>query len=327
MPGSRLCLSEREEIRAGIERGWSFQDIARGLDRCPSTVSREVRVNGGRGGYRAVDAERRAEFKARRPKPFKLVEDRFLAAAVTELLVRVRYSPQTTARILRGRGWRISHETIYQACYQQGRGLDADTWKFLPRRRQRRKHAGRPWGLASGPPLGETVSIRDRDPSAEARSRPGHLEGDLLIGARNRSAVICLTDRLSRYTYLGALPHGYRSGPVAATLTNMLKGIPTHMRKTLTWDQGGEMRNWADIQESTGTLIYFCDPKAPWQKPTVENNNGILRRWLPKGTPLDIHTQHDLDTIAALINNMPRRIHDWKTSQQIYDQHVGATIT
>lgn len=327
MPGSRLCLMEREEIRAGLERGDSFREIAGFLGRCPSTVCREVMANGGRDGYRAVAAGERAFRLGSRPKPFKLVENPVLARAVTVLLTEKKYSPQTAARILTGQGDTISHETIYQACYQRDRGLGPDVWKSLPRRRQRRKHAGRPWGLASGHPLGEFVSIHDRDPAAASRSEKGHLEGDLLIGANNLSAVICVTDRLSRFTLLGALPDGYRTGPVCEVLTTLLESLPPDMRKTLTWDQGGEMRNWTDVQAKTGTRIYFCDPRSPWQKPTVENTNGILRRWLPKGTPLDVLTQSHLDTIASLINNMPRGIHGWKTAKQVYDSHRVATTT
>jgi len=149
MPGSRLCLMEREEIRAGIERGWSFRTIGQGLGRCPSTVAREVSANGGREDYRAVSAHTEAGKRATRPKPFKLVADPVLAWAVTEFLVGKKYSPLTTAWILSERGQPVSAETIYRACYQQGRGLGAEVWKSLPRRRQKRKHAGRKWGFAS----------------------------------------------------------------------------------------------------------------------------------------------------------------------------------
>ena len=327
MPGSRLCLMEREEIRAGIEKGWSFRTIGGGLGRCPSTVAREVAANGGRERYRAVSAHTEAGKRAERPKPFKLVMNPGLAAAVTELLVGKKYSPLTTARILSERGQPVSAETIYRACYQQGRGLGAEVWKSLPRRRQKRKHAGRKWGFASSDALGIHVSIHDRPQAVTTRVEAGHLEGDLIIGAHNRSAVATLTERTSRHTFLVALPHGYGADQVAAALTTTLNQIPPAMRKTLTWDQGREMRKWKEIEATTQTPIYFCDPHSPWQKPSVENNNGILRRWLPKGTPLNLHTQHHLDTIAELINQMPRQIHNWRTAQQVYDELLVATTS
>jgi IS30 family transposase len=327
MPGSRLCLVEREEIRAGIERGWSFRRIGGVLGRCASTVAREVAANGGRGKYRAVSAHTEAGRRATRPKPFKLVADPVLAAAVTELLVGRRYSPLTTARILSGRGQRVSAETIYRACYQQGRGLGAEVWKSLPRRRQKRKHAGRKWGFASSDALGIHVSIHHRPPNAATRSEAGHLEGDLIYGAYNRSAVATFVERVSRFTVLVALPDGYRADLVSDALTDSLHQIPEPMRKTLTWDQGREMRKWKQIEEATRTPIYFCDIHSPWQKPTVENNNGILRRWLPKGTPLDVYTQTDLNKIADMINQMPRQIHNWRTAQQVYDELLVATTS
>lgn len=327
MPGSRLCLSEREEIRAGIEKGWSFRTIGLGLDRCPSTVAREVASNGGRNQYRAVSAHSGAVVRASRPKPFKLVADPVLAAAVTELLVGKKYSPLTTARILGERGQPISAETIYRACYQPGRGLGAEVWKSLPRRRQKRKHAGRKWGSASSDALGIHTSIHDRPATVASRVEAGHLEGDLIVGASNKSAVVSYIERVSRHTSLVALPNGYRADLVAEALTESLSEVPEPMRKTLTWDQGREMRKWKQIEEATGIPIYFCDIHSPWQKPTVENNNGILRRWLPKGTPLNVHTQDDLNKIAELINQMPRKIHGWRTAQQVYDELLVATTS
>ena len=327
MPGSRLCLMEREEIRAGIERGWSFRTISEGLGRCASTVAREVSANGGRDRYRAVSAHNGAVVRAARPKPFKLVADPVLAAAVTELLVDKKYSPRTTTQILSERGQRVSAETIYRACYQQGRGLGSEVWKSLPRRRQKRKHAGRKWGSASSAALGIRASIHDRPETVAARVEPGHLEGDLIVGAFNKSAVGTYVERVSRLTSLVALRNGYRADLVSEALTESLRGVPEPMRKTLTCDQGREMRFYQQIETATGIVVYFCDPHSPWQKPTVENNNGILRRWLPKGTPLDIYTQDDLNKIAELINQMPRKIHGWKTAQQVYDELLVATTS
>lgn len=326
MPGSRLTYIEREEIRVGIARDESAGLIARRLGRDPSTVSREIGCNGGRDRYRAGAAQARAERLALRPKPFKLNTDPMLARAVEELLTK-KYSPSTCSKMLAGRGMTISHETLYRACYQPGRGLNPDMWKLLPRRRQRRKQAGRKWGFASGNPLGVPVSVHQRHRIVKTRTQIGHLEGDLIIGAGNRSAVLTLCERVTRYTFLSALPDGYGTEATAIALTELLETIPSPMRPTLTWDQGREMKYWADVQAVTGTPIYICDPHAPWQRPTVENNNGILRRWLPKGSPLNRHTQTDLDRIADLINHMPRPLHQWQTAADLYHRHLAATTT
>jgi IS30 family transposase len=255
-----------------------------------------------------------------------LVADPELAAELMALM-RLRYAPQTCVRMLAEQGRHVSHETVYRACYEPGRGLGEEAWKLLPRRRQRRKHAGRKWGIASRNPLGDPVSVHQRHPIAVLRVQPGHLEGDLLIGAHNRSAVLTLCERVTRYTFLAELPHGYGTQHLAAVLCDLLDAIPPAMRRSLTWDQGREMKYWADVQAATGTPIYFCDPHSPWQRPTVENNNGILRRWLPKGTDLSRHSQTDLDRITYLINHMPRPTHQWRSAADLYHRHLDATTT
>jgi transposase, IS30 family len=322
---SRLSLSEREEIRVGLVEGRSYREIAAFLGRAPSTVCREVGRNRGREGYSAVTAEERAGRLARRPRPFKLVADTVLAEAVTELICGRRYSPKTASKLLEQQGMRVSHETIYRACYQRDRGLGPDVWKYLVRRRQRRRHAGPRWGIASGNPLGNPVSVHQRPQPALARTEPGHLEGDLIVGSRNQSAVITIIDRVSRYTWLKALPNGYKTDMVTKALSELLTQIPPPLRRTLTWDQGREMRYWPKIVAETGTPIYVCDRHSPWQRPTVENNNGVLRRWLPKATDLTTYTQTHLDEITHLINNMPRQIHNWQTATTIHQTHLGAT--
>jgi IS30 family transposase len=323
---ARLSLDEREEIRVGLARGESFSCIGRRLGRDRSTISRDVGACGGRIEYRAVVAHRGAGERARRPKPFKLAADPLLREAVMKWMGR-KYSPQTVSCLVSRDGFGVSAETIYRACYQRGRGLDPDAWKLLPRRRQRRKQAGHKWGIASGNPLGKPTSIHQRHPIVATRVQSGHLEGDLITGAHNRSAVLTLCERVSRYTWLGALPNGYGTEPVAQVLHDLLEQIPPEMRRTLTWDQGREMKYWPEVQAVTGTLIYFCDIHSPWQKPTVENNNGIIRRWLLKGSDLSVYTQADLDQIAHLINNMPRRIHQWQTANDVYNQNLVATTT
>jgi IS30 family transposase len=229
MPGRRLGLEEREEIRVGLVRGESLRQIARRIERPVSTVAREVKRNGGPTRYVATCAQRRAERCARRPKIQRLCAERDLAARVTKALEN-RESPMTIAR---REG--VSHETIYQAIDQSDRGLDRGLWRYLHhRRRQRRsrRRAGKPKRFV----LGQFRPIARRPVAAERRRQIGHFEGDLIIGARNASAVVTIVDRATRFSLLGALPDGYDAASVAACVIRLLRRLPEAGRRTLTWD-------------------------------------------------------------------------------------------
>lgn len=200
MAGARLDDHEREEIRAGIERGESLTAIARGLGRAVSTVCREVARNGGRGRYNATKAGRRAAQRARRPRRCKLADDVMLRLKVRDQLA-AGYSPCAASRLLALEGHRISHETIYQACYAGRRGpLGGDAWRLLPRKRRRRR---RHCSTAKPSVLGAFRPISDRPAQVVDRVEAGHWEGDLIIGYRNASATVTLVERTSRLTLLG----------------------------------------------------------------------------------------------------------------------------
>lgn len=323
MPGPRLCLAEREEIRVGLARQESLRQIAARLGRATSTVSREVRRNRSRRGYVAHVAQRRAQQRARRPKPLRLEVDVELRRAVRRRL-KLRLSPTTIARQLTVEGFSISAETIYRACYHPRLPLGADAYRRLcrPRKgriRRRRTATGRyPLSLGDFRP----ISQRRGDPSSE----PGHWEGDLLVGQRNLTAAVVLTERSSRYTLLGALPQGRNADHVAEVVTRLLSQVPSRLRRTLTWDQGRELARWQQIETWLGTPIFFCEPRSPWQKPLVENTNGLLRRWLPRGTPMP-RSQAAANRIARLVNSIHRRTLGWTTAAAAYDQLRVATAS
>ena len=319
MPGSRLCLAEREEIRAGIERGDSLRQIARLLGRAASTVWREVvRGSNLEGRYVAVGADRKAQMRARRPKP-ALLDDPVLYQRVHRFLVEWRWSPQATAKALRSEGIQISHETIYQHIYRHRFG-DPRTVLCRPRfRRKRRTRTGRyPHVLGDYRPIGD----RPGNPNTES----GHLEGDLIVGAGNYTAAVVICERQTRFCLLGALPQGRNSAHVTDIVCQLLEQVPPPLRKTLTWDQGRELTRWERIEHRIGTPVFFCAPHSPWQKPLVENTNGLLRRWLPKRTPIP-QTQHTLNNIAHRLNTMPRHSLQWDTAQNRYDQLRVAMTT
>ena len=232
------------------------------------------------------------------------------------------WSPHAVAADLRNEGSLslVCAETIYQACYEPcgQRGLTAGSWRWLPRRRRRRKPRSR-CEQAKRSPLGDIRPISDRPPAAADRSEPGHWEGDLIIGARNRTAVVTLTERVTRHTLLAALPNGYRAPHTAQAISDAFSRVPKPLQKTLTWDQGREMSEWCSVEHQTGLSVYFCDPRSPWQRPTNEHTNGMLRRWLPKSTNLNIG-QIPLSIIEDNLNLMPRRLHNWHSPHDLYNQ-------
>ena len=205
-------------------------------------------------------------------------------------------------------------ETIYRAAYS-GCGLGDDAWRDLPRQRRRRKPRSR--HTQKPGPLGDYRPISERPASVEDRSEPGHWEGDLIVGQANASAAATLVERTSRHTLVVPLPDGYRAPHVAEAVTAALGRQPAALVRTLTWDQGRELARWADVEAALGIDVYFCDPHSPWQRGSNEQTNGLLRRWLPKGTPLDISPLR-LSVIEDNLNWMPRRLHNWNSAADTY---------
>ena len=312
----RLSLDERARVEPMIAAGVSVAEAARRLERDPSTIHRELARNRGGAGYDAEAAQAAAAARARRPKTPKLAADRVLAGSVSALLAH-RMSPHAICALLRCEGARVSAETIYRACYDHSgrRGLPEGSWRLLPRRCRRRKPQGRHAHKRS--PLGDFRPISQRPAAVGDRREAGHWEGDLIIGKNNRSAAVTLTERLSRQTLLAALPSGYDAPSVASAVAAALARQPRHLVRTLTWDQGREMARWADIETALGAKVYFCDPRSPWQRPTNEQTNDLLRRWLPKGTDLNIGPVR-LAIIEDHLNTMPRKLHDWHSAHSVY---------
>jgi transposase, IS30 family len=306
-PG-RLSLADREEISLGIRGGQSFTAIAAGLGKAVSTVSREVAANGGRHDYRAWRAHQRARVQACRPKPFKLSSAR-LATQVTKWL-KDWWSPQEIACRLRMEFaddpmMQVSHETIYQSLFVQGRGeLRRELARCLRTGRVKRRPRRRPQNTGQ---LRDMVMISERPAEVEDRAVPGHWEGDLIIGTDLRSAVGTLVERTTRYVMLLHLPDGRDALGVERALREAIGTLPEQLRRSLTWDQGKEMAHHARFTIATGVQVYFCDPHKPWQRGSNENTNGLLRQYMPKGTDLSVHTAEDLAAFAHSLNNRPRK--------------------
>lgn len=330
MPARPLTACEREEIRAGIERGEPDGRIAGRLGRHRCTVNAEINRNGGRGRYTATAAQQRADSGRARPKDPKLVADPMMAAHVTARL-DAKDSPQTIsvelAAGVHGIVGSISHETIYQAVYAHGScGLRKGLHEGLHRRhrcRKRRLRAGtEPSKLG---PLGSFHLIGRRPEIASGRDQVGHFEGDLIVGAYNRSAIATVFDRASRYLLMADLPNGHGATDTLAALVELFERVPEHLRRTLTWDQGREMAAHATLADTVGIRVYFAEPHSPWQRPTNENGNGLIRRYVGKSTDLNVYTPADLRAIEHRINTMPRRSLHWSTAHELYDAAVAMT--
>ena len=311
----RLSSVEREEISRGIVSGESFRQIASRLGRSPSTVSREVKANGGRHRYRAVRAHRASRRRAKRPKPMRLGECPRLRGVVEDKL-DVWWSPTQISRWLieayrDDEEMRVSHETIYQSLYVQGRGaLRKELWRALRTGRAVRRPQGR--AQTHKGKIRDMVMISQRPAEIEDRAVPGHWEGDLIIG-KGKTAIGTLVERHTRYVMLFRVPKGNRAEDVRIALTDTVKKLPEHLWQSLTWDQGKEMAQHTQFTIDTGVQVYFCDPKSPWQRGSNENTNGLLRQYFPKGTDLSIHTQEDLDQAAYSLNTRPRQTLKWMT--------------
>jgi len=311
----RLSLSEREEISRGLAAGESLRGIAQRLGRAASTVSREVAGNGGRSEYRAAVAHRASRHRAQRPKPAKLATHQRLQAVVEEKL-ELWWSPRQISRWLveaypGDEEMRVSHETIYQSLFIQGKGaLRKELWRCLRTGRATRRPQGRPKSTKGQ--IRDMVMISQRPAEVEDRAVPGHWEGDLLMGKR-QTAIGTLVERWSRYVMLFALPDGNSAEAVRVALSATVQRLPEHLWESLTWDQGKEMAQHVQFSVDTGVEVFFCDPNSPWQRGTNENTNGLLRQYFPKGTDMSKLTQHDLDQAAYSLNTRPRQTLGWMT--------------
>ena len=324
---ARLSVAEREEVSRGIQAGESFRKIAARIGRAPSTVSREVRAAGGRESYRAHLAEQGARQRARRPKPFKLVDNARLRHEVEDGL-RQRWSPQQIAARLKvdhpdDPELRVSHETIYSSLFVQARGALRKELATCLRTGRTRRRPEKRTDLKGK--ISDMVMISERPAEAEDRAVPGHWEGDLIIGKDGKSAIGTLVERKSRFVVLLPLPNGRTAEDVRKALVAEVQRLPEHLRRSITWDQGKEMAQHTRFSVETNVSVYFCDPHSPWQRGSNENTNGLLRQYFPKGDDLSKYTRRELNTVADQLNGRPRQTLDWRTPGEVFSTFVAST--
>lgn len=323
-----LTLAEREEISRAMVAGQSVRSIAASLKRAPSTVSREIKRNGGQEGYRANLADQCAWDRARRPKPCKLVENRRLANIVASKL-RLQWSPEQIAGWLKQlfpgyEDYQVSHETIYRSLYIQARGaLKKELLAHLRRTRAMRRSRHHSQKTDDHGKIVDAISISERPATVEDRAIPGHWEGDLLFGSHN-SQIATLVERQTRYVMLVKVAGKDTETVVNALIENAHK-LPHELYKSLTWDRGKELAAHKRFTLATDIKVYFCDPQAPWQRGSNENTNGLLRQYFPKGLDLSSYSQVDLDAVARQLNERPRKTLNYETPARRFEQSVAST--
>jgi IS30 family transposase len=302
--------------------------MARSLGRAPSTVSREVRRNGGYDRYRASAADNNAWARAKRPKRCKLALNRRLARLVAVKL-RLEWSPEQIA------GWlkrahpgdesnQVSHETIYRSLYVQARGaLKKELIQHLrTQRTMRRSRSGSKGGEGQGQ-IKDMITISERPASVEDRAVPGHWEGDLLAGSKN-THIATLVERHTRYVMLAKV-NGKDTKTVVTALIKQARKLPRELYKSLTWDRGKELSDHQRFTLATDIDVYFCDPQSPWQRGSNENTNGLLRQYFPKGTDLSVHSQRHLNNVACQLNDRPRKTLGFYSPAEKFNECVAST--
>ena len=335
----QLSLEERTMIHTQQERGIKPAAIAVGLNRSPSTLSRELRRNGwgrppghrgpGRppmaGGYRADAAQTRAQActvtarVARRLHPGTALWSHVMG------YVKAGYSPEQIAGTLAlvhadTPALQVSHETIYTAIYAMPRGvLRTAVIGWLRFGHAKRRPRAR--GTDRRGRIPDMVSIHDRPPDVEERLVPGHWEGDLIKGALNRSAVGTLVERTSLFTVLAKMDDASAESALSG-FGHVLKRIEAQKRLSLTYDEGREMAAHQRLTDATGVKVYFADPHSPWQRGINENTNGLLRQYLPKGSDLSGFTQEELDGIAWTLNTRPRKSLGFRCPAELFTPNV-----
>ena len=322
-----LTLSEREEISRAVVAGHSMRSIAGQLGRAPSTISRELKRNGGQESYRASQADASAWDRGRRPKTCKLAQNRALARLVAGKL-QLQWSPEQIA------GWlkqtypddtsrQVSPETIYRSLFIQARGaLKKELVEHLRRSRVMRRSRHHTQKTADHGRITDAVSFSERPASVEDRAVPGHWEGDLLFGSKN-SQIATLVERHTRYVMLVKV-----AGKDAETVINALiknaRKLPDELYKSLTWDRGKEMADHKRFTLATDIQVYFCDPQNPWQRGSNENTNGLLRQYFPKRTDLSAYSQAKLNAVARRLNERPRKTLNFETPAERFHQTVAS---
>jgi len=323
----RLVLDEREEISRMLAQDCSLNEIAKVLDRAPSTVSREILAGGcNKYTYRAGTAQRRAgRNNKKRKKDNRKIDGNSKLKRYLYRRLRLKWSPVQIARMLKKEypvdmTMRVSAEAIYTYLYVLPRGsLKKELLACLRQNRKRRRAQRR--GVKCQRNIQDMLSIEERPVEALDRIIPGHWEGDLIMGKNNRSALGTLVERTTRTTILVPVPNK-QAEVVAKAFAKETKKLPRQMKLSLTYDQGREMAAHKLFTDITGIKVYFAHPRSPWERGTNENTNGLIRQFFPKGTDFHKVSRKEIKRAQHLLNGRPRKTLNWQTPYEVFNQLI-----
>jgi len=327
---TRLTDQERESISRGLAQHKSIRQLAKELNRSPSTISREIRRNKGKSGYRAFSASRRAKAAAssRKRGKRKIEKQEGLLSYVMEKLQR-EWSPQEISKRLKieyawDMNMQVSHEAIYQYIYVLPRGeLKQLLIKGLRQERKHRRPQKRGDTAETRGKIANMLSIEERPAEVAERSVPGHWEGDLILGKYKRSALGTLVERTTRYTILVPLGEHKDATSVREAYAEAFKSLPAELKKSLTYDQGKEMSEHEQFTIDTGIQVYFAHPGSPWERGTNENTNGLIRQYFPKGTDFTQVSKEQILEVQRKLNDRPRRALGYLKPDEVINQLVA----
>jgi IS30 family transposase len=322
MPYTTLKEPDREAIHSGLAQGHSPSRIAKDLNRPRSTITREISRNlSPQGYYSAFSAQKRADHMASSRHCVRKIDKNPLLNEIVENGLSLYWSPEQIAHTITRMFpdeplMHISHESIYTYLYVQGKGtLKKELTRYLRYQRTIRKpRSGRAEKRGKIPDM---ISIHERPPEVEDRTVPGHWEGDLIMGAHNRSAIGTIAERTSRYLLLVKL-EAHDAATVREEFAKVMTDLPAHLRRTMTYDQGKEMSEHRLFTEETKILVFFADPHSPWQRGTNENTNGLVRQFYPKGADFSNVTPEHLHWVQDLMNTRPRETLDWRSPSEVF---------
>lgn len=323
----RISAEERQLIFAHLQQELSGAAIARLLGRDASVVNREIKRHRLHGRYCGVAAQSRAGLRPQAAQRNKIADSPALLQVVLEL-IKTGASPEQISTALARRyphdeGMKVSHETIYDFIYVHAKGhLKKELINYLRRKKSRRSPAPRARTKLSGQ-LPGAVNIGQRPEEASGRTVPGHWEADLVMGQGNRTAILVITERVSRYVMIVPLGTAKDAASVCRALIRAFKRLPEHLRKTLTYDNGREMAQHAAFSLAAKVAVYFCDPHSPWQRGLVENTNGLIREYFPKGTDFSDVTSYQIAKVAWRLNNRPRVVLDGQSPAEAFNDFMN----
>jgi len=329
----RLTIQERENISRGLAQQKTYRAIAKELKRSPSTISREIKRNSGKNGYRAFSASQRAKTasSSRRGGKSKIAQDEHLRRYVLKKL-QEEWSPEEISKRIKveyskDMAMQVSHEAIYQFIYVLPRGeLKQTLIKALRQEHKyrRKQKSGKTEGKRGK--IANMLSIEERPAEVADRTVPGHWEGDLILGKYKRSALGTLVERTTRYTILVPLGKQKDAVSVRKAYAESFKTVPSELKKTMTYDQGKEMSEHEQFTIDSGIQVFFAHPGSPWERGTNENTNGLIRQYFPKGTDFTQVSDEEIKKVQRKLNDRPRKALNFYKPDEVFNKLVALNV-